>query len=217
MINRKIVLRLSLLVFTGILTFAGINFYVKSSSNPYCFRNVESLPEVPVAIVFGAGIRNNAPSKYLKDRLDAGIRAYKAGKARKLLLSGDNGSKSYDELAVMKTYCADHGVDTLNIFVDYAGFDTYSTLYRAKYIFGVQEAVLVTQNYHLDRAVFIARHLDIDAVGYAADRGGYSNLRKNKIRELFATVKSFVDVLYGRKPKFLGKKVNLDGKGNFSK
>jgi SanA protein len=81
----------------------------------------------------------------------------------------------------------------------------------------VEEAILVTQNYHLDRAVFIGRHLGIDAVGYAADRGGYSNLRKNKIREAFATVKSVIDVMYGRKPKFLGKKVDLDGKGNFSK
>ncbi|MEN9415963.1 MAG: hypothetical protein RLZ62_2267 [Bacteroidota bacterium] len=214
---KKWFIRLFIAGFAVILALAGINLYVKITSNPYCFRSAESLPDSRVAVIFGAGIRNNAPSKYLKDRLDAGIRAYKEGKARKLLLSGDNGSKSYDELAVMKTYCADHGVDTLNIFVDYAGFDTYSTLYRAKYIFGVQEAVLVTQNYHLDRAVFIARHLDIDAVGYAADRGGYSNLRKNKIRELFATVKSFVDVLYGRKPKFLGKKVDLDGKGNFSK
>ena len=214
---KKIVLRLALLIFTGILAFAGINFYVISSSNPYCFRSSGSLPEVPVAIVFGAGIRNNAPSKYLKDRLDAGIRAYTEGKVRKLLLSGDNGSKSYDELAVMKAYCASHGVDTLNIFVDYAGFDTYSTLYRARHIFGVEEAILVTQNYHLDRAVFIGRHLGIDAVGYAADRGGYSNLRKNKIREAFATVKSVIDVMYGRKPKFLGKKVDLDGKGNFSK
>lgn len=214
---KKVALRLSLLVLTGILTFAGINFYVKRFSNPYCFRNTESLPESRVAIIFGAGIRNNAPSKYLKDRLDAGIGAYKEGKARRLLLSGDNGSKSYDELAVMKAYCADHGVDTLQIFVDYAGFDTYSTLYRAKHIFGVEEAILVTQNYHLDRAVFIARNLDIDAVGYAADRGGYSNLRKNKIRELFATVKSVIDVMYGRKPKFLGKKVDMEGKGNFSK
>ena len=124
-----------------------------------------------MGIIFGAGINGDKPSKYLKDRLDAGILLYKAKRINKILISGDNGSQEYDELAVMKNYCFNHGVDTTKISIDYAGFDTYSTLYRAKHIFNIKRATLISQEYHLNRAIHIGHNMGIKSVGYSANKG----------------------------------------------
>ena len=207
---------LAVLGLLGCFLFLGINYYVKSQANPFCYRDLDRIPESEIGIVFGAGIRGDKPSKYLKDRLDAGIRLYEDQKVKKLLLSGDNGSRRYNELAVMKACCVENGVDSNFIFVDYAGFDTYSTLFRAKQVFKVEQAVLVTQNYHLDRAVFIGLQLGIDCLGYSANRGGYVGYQKNTIREYFASIKSFFDVLTDRRPTFLGPSVDIKGPSNFS-
>jgi SanA protein len=211
------IMGLALLGFLGSFLFAAINYYVKSQANPYCLRHLEQVPPSEVGIVFGAGIKGDKPSKYLKDRLDAGIQLYEAQKVKKLLLSGDNGSRRYNELAVMKAYCVEHGVDSNFIFVDYAGFDTYSTLFRAKNVFKVEQAVLVTQNYHLDRAVYIGNQLGIDCIGYSATRGSYAGYRKNTIREYVASIKSFFDVMVNRTPTFLGPIIDINGPSNFSK
>jgi SanA protein len=166
--------------------------------------------------VLGAGIRGNSPSKYLEDRLNAAINLYKSNKVQKLLLTGDNGRKDYDELTVMKRYCYRNGVDTARIYLDYAGFDTYSSLYRAKRIFKVDKAIIISQNYHIDRAVFTGNRLGIDSYGFAADNGTYNNYRKNVIREYVAVVKSVFDIIIKRKPKYLGETVDIDGESNYS-
>lgn len=210
-----------ILVTTGILGIAGVTAiwsYVKSVSDADIYRDLESVPHKYVAIVFGAGIGpNGTPSKYLKDRLDAGISLYKHGKVKRLLLSGDNGSNRYDELKVMKEYCANAGVPAADIFVDYAGFDTYSTVYRAKDLFKVDEAIMVTQAYHLERAIFIGEKMGISCVGFAADKGVYYLAKKNELREQLALVKSFVDVSRDRKPKYHGGNIDIHGESNFDK
>jgi SanA protein len=187
---------------------------IKHKANRYTYSYTERVPECYTAIVFGAGIRNGKPSKYLKDRLDAGIRLYEAGKVQRLLLSGDNGSHNYDELKVMRDYCLAKNVKPEDLFLDFAGFDTYSTLYRAKEIFEVDKAILVSQNYHLDRAIYIGRSLGLDSYGYAADTGHYGGYRRNMIREMLATVNAFVEVNLQRKPKFLGEQVSIKGPSN---
>lgn len=133
----------------------GINFYVKSKTHFLIFYSENKIPKNKVGIIFGAGINGDKPSKYLKDRLDAGIKLFKAKKINKILLSGDNGSDAHDELTVMKIYCFKNGIDTTKIYIDYAGFDTYSTMFRAKNIFKIDKAILITQEYHLNRAIYI--------------------------------------------------------------
>lgn len=202
----------------GIVGIAAIWGYVKSVSHADIYKDLESVPSKYVAIVFGAGIRaDGTPSKYLRDRLDAGVLLYKSGKVKRLLLSGDNGSNRYDELKVMKEYCANAGVPAADIFVDYAGFDTYSTVYRAKDLFKVDEAIMVTQVYHLERAIFLGEKMGISCVGFAADNGSYQLAAKNEFREQLALVKSFVDVSRNRKPKYYGGNIDIRGASNFYK
>ncbi|MDO6390794.1 ElyC/SanA/YdcF family protein [Pontibacter sp. BT731] len=196
------------------LACASVITLVKRQSNQYTFRQTEHVPACYTGIIFGAGIRKGKPSKYLKDRLNAGIRLYKAGKVQRLLLSGDNGSRSYDELKVMRDYCLSKNVRVDDIFLDFAGFDTYSTLYRAKEVFKVDRAVLVSQNYHLDRAIYIGRSLGLDSYGYIADKGHYAGYQRNYLREVLATVNAIVEVNLNRKPKFLGEPVAISGASN---
>ena len=204
---------LSIVVLT---IFLGINYFVKCTSNKKCYKNLKNIPPCEVGIILGAGVRGNIPSKYLEDRLNAAINLYKNSKVQKLLLTGDNGRKDYDELIVMKRYCFENGVDTAKIYLDYAGFDTYSSLYRAKQIFKVEKAIIISQNYHIDRAVYIGSRMGIDCYGFAADNGSYSNYRKNVIREYVAVVKSVFDVAVKRKPKYLGETVDIGGKSNYT-
>lgn len=117
------------LVIIGLVTVVSVNYYVVSSTKTKIYYSAKKFPKNDVGIIFGAGINGNQPSKYLKDRLDAGILLWKTKRINKILLSGDNGREEYDELTVMKNYCYSHGVDTTKIFIDYAGFDTYSTMY----------------------------------------------------------------------------------------
>ena len=143
----------------GLIAIISVNLYVKSTTKTYIHHSLKRFPKNDVGIIFGAGIRGDQPSKYLKDRLDAGILLWKAKRINKILLSGDNGREEYDELTVMKNYCYSHGVDTSKIFIDYAGFDTYSTMYRAKHIFKINKATLISQEYQLNRAIYIGQKL----------------------------------------------------------
>ena len=205
-------------IFLGLFAGIGIPLYVHSKADEHIYANIDSLSNRYVAIIFGAGLRTDGtPSKYLKDRLDAGILLYKSGKVSRILLSGDNGTNYYDEVTAMKIYCSVAGVPVKDIFLDYAGFDTYSTVYRAKDLFKVENAILVSQAYHLSRAVFLAQELGLDVVGFAADKGDYRMAKKNKIREQAAIVKAFFDVKRNRKPRFTGGDINIKGESNFDK
>lgn len=194
-----------------------MNVYVKSTTKKQIYNSLKRFPKNDVGIIFGAGINGDKPSKYLKDRLDAGILLYKAKRINKILLSGDNGSQEYDELTVMKNYCFSHGVDTTNIFIDYAGFDTYSTMYRAKHIFKIKRATLISQEYHLNRAVYIGRKFGIKSVGYSANKGEYLGYNYVCFREYISIFKSFFDVLRNREPRFLGNSIDINGVSNYSK
>jgi len=210
----KIVLYLSV---AGLIAVLSVNYHITSSTKKYIHYSLKKFPKNDVGIIFGAGINGNQPSKYLKDRLDAGILLYKAKRINKILLSGDNGREEYDELTVMKNYCYQHGVDTTKIYIDYAGFDTYSTMYRAKHIFKIKKATLISQEYHLNRALYIGRNLGIKSAGYSANKGEYSGYNYVKFREYLSRFKSFFDVFRNREPKFLGNSIDINGPSNYSK
>lgn len=210
----KIALYLAII---GLITIVSVNYYVKSSTKKNIYYSLKKFPKNDVGIIFGAGINGDQPSKYLKDRLDAGIALYKAKRINKILLSGDNGREEYDELTVMKNYCFNHGVDTTKIFIDYAGFDTYSTMYRAKHIFKIKRATLISQEYHLNRAIYIGQKLGIKSVGYSANKGEYLGYNYVTFREYGSVFKSFLDVLRNREPHFLGGEIDINGASNYSK
>ncbi|OCB70480.1 hypothetical protein B0A79_00135 [Flavobacterium piscis] len=206
-----------LLVIIGLVAIVSVNYYVKSSTKKNIYYSIKKFPKNDVGIIFGAGINGDQPSKYLKDRLDAGISLYKANRINKILLSGDNGRDEYDELTVMKNYCFNHGVDTTKIFIDYAGFDTYSTIYRAKHIFNIKKATLISQEYHLNRAIYIGQKLGIKSVGYSANNGEYRGYKYVTFREYGSIFKSFFDILRNREPHFLGNSIDINGASNYSK
>ncbi len=166
---------------------------------------IDSVPTTPVAIIFGAGINNEGVlSDILHDRMDVAIALYKTGNVQKLLLSGDNRFTNYDEPGAMMAYALAQGVAEEDIQPDYAGRRTYDTCYRAKYIFQVKKATLVTQQFHLPRALLNCRQLGIDAVGVSADLQSYWGGRWFTFREIPATIRSSWDVIWKKEPPIMG-------------
>jgi vancomycin permeability regulator SanA len=181
----------------GILGIVAVVDVVTKETVAYRTTDLVSVPETRVAIIFGAHVLGNGqPSPILGDRVDAGVALYKAGKVKKLLMSGDNRFVDYNEVAVMQAYAVEHGVPKEDIVLDYAGRSTYDTCYRAKHIFGLDSAVLVTQRYHSPRAVYTCRGLGIDAVGYMVnDFDKYPDLLiPYTSREILATVNAWIEL-----------------------
>ena len=200
------------LIFALIFVFS-TPFYVKYKARHKVFTKVVNLEPKEFAIVLGAGIkRNGQPGSYLKKRLDDAIKLYNNRKIKKILISGDNGQSNYDEISIMNRYLVDRGVPQHIIYGDYAGFDTYSSMERADKLFNIKNAVIVSQAYHLPRAIYIAREKGIDALGFA-QHYDYGRKRYYK-REYLATVKSFFDCLRNRKAKFYGKKIDTSKGSN---
>ncbi|HEX7555571.1 MAG TPA: ElyC/SanA/YdcF family protein [Leptolinea sp.] len=160
-------------------------------------------PQGKTAIVFGAGLyRDGSPSAVLRDRVQTAVELYKAGKVEKLLMSGDNSTLSYNEPGAMKKYAMQLGVPENAIVQDFAGRRTYDTCFRAKAIFGITEAILVTQDYHLPRAMYICKILGLNTIGVSADRRNYrlGTYIYWRLREIPATFTAFID-LFIRKPQ----------------
>ena len=163
--------------------------------------------EYPVAIVFGAGLHwDGSPTPVLRDRVKTAVELYNQGKVQKLLLSGDNSYIEYNEPGAMQDYAIELGVPIEDIVLDYAGRRTYDTCYRAKSIFKVEKALLVTQKFHLPRALFLCDQLGISSQGVNADLREYSqySLRYWNIREIFATISAMWDVWIQRPVPVLG-------------
>jgi vancomycin permeability regulator SanA len=170
------------------------------------------VPDMPVAIVFGAGLQaDGSPSWMLADRVDAAAELYKGGKVQRILMTGDNSSVGYNEVAAMKQRAVSQGVPAERVNLDYAGFRTYDSCYRAKAVFGVTKAVLVTQKYHLYRALFLARSFGIDVVGLAAGREHYPRQEYYDAREVAAmTVSWYEATITHPLPHYLGDPVDLE-------
>ena len=205
--RRRILLGLLLALGVGASSGVGAERWVTTSTSGEIYDDLAAVPAKPVALVFGAGVTpNREPTLVLRERIVAAVQLYKAGKVRKLLMTGDNGRAEYDEVTAMKEYAIRLGVPARDIVRDYAGFRTYDSCYRAKVIFGVDDAVLVTQRFHLPRAMFIARRLGMDAVGYVAAPGlTDEQLQAMSLREMAARPTAILDsVIFRRQPRFLG-------------
>lgn len=179
-----------------------------SSYSGFVYKKVQDVPTSTVALIFGAGLRRNGtPSDALADRVLAGVDLYKAGKVRKLLMTGDNGSKAYDEVTAMKKLALSEGVPETDIVLDYAGFDTYDSCYRAREVFGLWSVTAVSQEFHLPRVLFTCNSLGVETVGYMADRRLYVAAGSWRVRESLARVKAWYEVKISQPlPTYLGRK-----------
>lgn len=175
------------------------------------------LETVDCIIVLGCYVKENGlPSDMLRDRLSRGIELYELGAAPKIIMSGDHGRLEYDEVNIMKQYAIDSGIPSSDIFMDHAGFSTYDTIYRAKEVFGVDKAIIVTQEYHLYRALYIADKLGIEAYGVGSDYYTYFGQQMREFREILARNKDFVKTIYKPEPKYLGKLIPINGDGDIT-
>jgi len=182
---------------------------MRAAVSPFVYESIDNVPQAEVVIILGASVVAGKPSPILADRANAAIALYSAGKATKILVTGDNAALSHDEVTPVRKYLLDADIPAQDIFLDHAGFDTYSSMYRARDIFGVSSALVSTQSFHLPRAVFIARRLGIEAYGMNADVGHM--LLSNSAREVLANEKAMLDLLFRRKPKYLGEPVPISG------
>jgi vancomycin permeability regulator SanA len=201
-------------LFLGIVFICLINLNINKYGKNIC--NKEALNK-QVALVLGAKVWNNGQmSDIFKDRVQTAVELYKSGKVGKILVSGDHGQKDYDEVNAAKKYLLENNVKPEDIFLDHAGFDTYDSLYRARDIFQAESLVIVTQNFHLSRALYISNKLGLNSCGVSADLHKYLDKGARNRREILAKVKAWLNVAFNSKPKYLGDKIPLSGSGLIS-
>lgn len=177
------------------------------------FKNDE---KADCILILGAGVKDDKPKPMLRDRLLTGIELYKSGAAEKIIMSGDHGRADYDEVNVMRAFALEQGVSAEDIFLDHAGFSTYDSVYRAKNIFGAENIIIVSQKYHLYRALYISEKLDVKAAGVSADLNSYGGQLKRDIREIIARDKDFFKCIVKPEAEIMGDKIPLDGDGSIT-
>lgn len=221
--RKKIILRIfCVLVCLGILgglAVLGINAFVKDSTKEQILTSQQAavLTDVDCILVLGCLVKSDGvPSDMLHDRLQRGVELYDLGAAPKILMTGDHGRDDYDEVDAMKRFAVEAGVPSENVFMDHAGFSTYESMYRARDIFKAKKILIVTQEYHLYRAIYIAESLGLEAYGVAADYRSYSGQLSRDVREMLARVKDFGTSLLQPKPTFLGEAIPIWGDGNLT-
>ena len=190
-----------------------VNAYVKSSTKERIISVDEAmaLEDVDCIIVLGCFVHPDGnPSGMLEDRLAAAV---SIADDRPLLMSGDHGTKEYDEVNTMRDYAVANGIPIESVFMDHAGFCTYDSIYRLNEIFGAKKAIIVTQEYHLYRALYIAESMGIEAYGVSADIHRYAGQTARDIREIIARNKDFLWCIFKPEPKYLGEPVDLTGDG----
>ncbi len=183
-----------------------------ASGRIYTLNNLDDIPDRKVAVVLGALVHPDGRlSSVLQERVDTAVELYREGKVEKLLMSGDNRTRKYNEVNAMRDYAVQQGVPSNDVVRDFAGFRTYDSMYRAKELWDLDEFIVVSQRFHLPRALYIAQALDVDATGVATSGRRYRVTPRLIWRERFAWMLAWFDVKAGRDPYFLGEKESLDG------
>ncbi len=209
---------LAVAIFGLVLVF-GIDALVRKSVSDRILTQEQAseLADVDCILVLGCLVHTDGdPSDMLEDRLKRGVALYDAGAAPKLLMSGDHGREGYDEVDAMKRYAVEAGIPSADVFMDHAGFSTYESVYRAKEIFRADKILIVTQEYHLYRALYIARAMGIEAYGVSADYRGYLNQEARDLREVLARVKDFAMCIFKPEPTYLGETIPVWGDGELT-
>lgn len=196
----------------------GVNFYVKLSTKDQIIENDDyaNLENIDCIIVLGAGIWGDKPSYMLEDRLLEAIDLYQNNFSSKIIMSGDHGREEYDEVNIMKNFAIERNIPSEDIFMDHAGFSTYDSIYRAKDIFKAKKVVIITQKYHLYRALYIANQLGLEAYGVGADPRVYKGAAYREIREILARNKDLIKCIFKPKPTYLGESIPISGNGDIT-
>lgn len=212
---KKIIKVVFILAVCSVAAGIGINIYVCESVKNLIYKPEDVYGmDADCILILGAGVRpDGSPSNMLEDRLITGINIYKNGNTPKILMSGDHGRVEYDEVNCMKNYAVYDGVDPDDIFMDHAGFSTYESMYRARNVFGAKKIIIVTQEYHLYRALFVAKSLGLSPVGVSADLRTYSGQGLRDTREIAARLKDFMYTIVKPYPTYLGDAISLSGSG----
>ena len=218
--RKYIVKMMKTLFFIGIAACLGIlaiNGYMifKVRKSILSREEAVKLSDVDCIMVLGCGVRQDGtPSGMLKDRLEEGIVLYRGGASQRLLMSGDHGREDYDEVNLMKQIAVEAGVPSEHVFMDHAGFSTYESMYRARDIFQVKKIIVVTQNYHMYRALYIAKAMGMEAWGVSSDPRSYGGQLGRDLREFLARPKDLIYTAIKPKPRYLGEAIPVNGDGN---
>ncbi|MFA6376501.1 MAG: ElyC/SanA/YdcF family protein [Candidatus Paceibacterota bacterium] len=217
-IIKKIIKALLITACVLVIFAVAADVYVAiSGKQSAIYERIDDLPQSQAVLVLGAAVyRNGQLSAIFYDRASMALEIYRLGKVKKILVSGDHSVGNYDEVNAAKKFFLKNGVPGGDLFVDYAGFDTYSSIYRAKNIFQVSSLIISTQDFHLPRALFIARSVGVEAVGINADLRTYNLGYYNVLRENGARAKAFWDVATNTQPRFLGSIIPITGDGRSS-
>lgn len=204
------------IILIGLVFSLGSIFYannlVSKTAKFKVYDKVDDIPEVKVGLLLGTSkyLSSGYENLYFKYRIQAATALYHSGKIKRIIVSGDNGSKEYDEASDMKYDLIANGIDSNHIYLDYAGFRTFDSMKRLKEIFGQKKAIIISQKFHNERAIYIGKKLDMEVYGFNAnDVSQYYGLRTN-LREYLARVKMLLDFVIGVEPRFLGEKVEIN-------
>ena len=214
--RKRALIVLCALLLVSILLPLGISAYVCQSVQDQILTPEQAAKlDADAVLVLGARVWDDGqPSGILKDRIITGVDVYQSGASERLLMSGDHGQDDYDEVNAMKDYAIELGVAPEVIFMDHAGFSTYESLYRARDIFQIKTVVIVSQQYHLYRALYVARALGLNAYGVPADLGDYAGMPRFEAREILARMKDFFYAIFQPLPTYLGDVIPITGDGN---
>lgn len=202
------------LIIIGLWSIWFVNVRVSSAHNLIATDCNKNIKNYPVVIVLGARVNGvSQVSDIYADRLQTAVDIYKLGKVPKILVSGDHGQVDYDEVNAGKKYLLEKGVLASDIFLDHAGLDTYDSIYRAKNIFGVTKALVVTQDFHLPRALYIGKELGLEVLGCSADLRTYQDIKSLKRIEYLKRIKAWLNAGAGSSSKFSGETYDISGDG----
>jgi len=208
-IFKKISLGLFVMV---IIIIIGSNFYIYHYSKKYLYNNIELLPNNKAGIILGTSkyFKKGEYNRFYRHRLKAAVSLYKSGKIKYIIASGDNSDKTYNEPKIMRADLIQNGVSPDSIYLDLAGFRTLDSIVRSNKIFGLSKITIISQKFHNERAVFIARNYGIDAIAYNALDVQFPEGFKTELREYFAKIKAIIDIyIINKQPKYLGEKIKI--------
>lgn len=214
---KNIIKAILVIICAGLIFLFGINFFVKKTTADRIIpeESASSLKDIDCILVLGAGVKSDkTPSLMLGERLDSGVRLYQNKASLKLVMSGDHRQENYNEVQVMKDYAIDKGVPSSDIFMDHAGVSTYDSVYRVKEIFQAKKIIIVSQEYHLYRALYIAKSLGLDAYGVASDTRRYAGQEWRDLREVLARDKDFFIAILQPEAEVMGDAIPVNGNGN---
>ena len=201
---KKIILGFVLFVIISILIVFGLESYIKKETSSLIYSEIKALPKTKTGIILGASVHADGKlSPILKDRVETAYELYKQNKIENFLISGDHRTNDYDEVNAIKNYLLKKGVPSTAITLDHSGFDTYDSMFRAKAVFNIEDAVVITQKFHLPRSIYIAKNLDANYKGFEAVPTAYTSSETIKRREQLANFKAIWELLIKQKPKSL--------------